>query len=420
MSKDRGQKIVVKFNKSLLGDVTGNESAFTITGMQRNPLGVGELELKTYTPSTVERYPIATLYEDDFSGAMDGTKVGVNGVALASDSGAMTYEKDETTPSAGSGRTSTNIVIKFKDTVEVMGFWVRVNTATTYGLTVGGIETIQATAATQNTWLYFELNEIAIFSASSSISLTLTGSYLPFYRAGAYSGSLWETIGGTWQVGNSLLAGISVIGESTYSSFGTYTTTTPTDTLPTNPRLKWTEDLPTGTSITAEYAVNQDDLTTPEAWTAINSDDLLTIPDPSTGYFLWLRFTLAITDTAVTPTLLSVWLEEAQAPPDTILLTFDTYNRFNDVEGVITVAYNQSLGTLAGTRPVESFSVDFTPADLEHTPIDEHTVTAGIDLTVDLIDLEFTEIYADHTVTHTATAGVDLTVALIDIDDINP
>lgn len=106
--------------------------------------------------------------------------------------------------------------------------------------------------------------------------------------------------------------------------------------------------------------------------------------------------------------------------PDTILLTFDTYNRFNDVEGDITVAYNQNLGTLAGTRPVESFSVDFTPTDLEPTPIDEHTITAGIDLTVDLIDLEFTEIYADHNVTHTATAGIDLTVALINIEDINP
>lgn len=105
---------------------------------------------------------------------------------------------------------------------------------------------------------------------------------------------------------------------------------------------------------------------------------------------------------------------------DIILLTFDTYNRFNDVEGDITVAYNQSLGTLAGTRPVESFSVDFTPADLEPTPIDEHTITAGIDLTVDLIDLEFTEIYADHNVTHTATAGIDVTVALINIEDINP
>lgn len=101
---------------------------------------------------------------------------------------------------------------------------------------------------------------------------------------------------------------------------------------------------------------------------------------------------------------------------DTILLTFDTYNRFNDVEGDITVAYNQSLGTLAGTRPVESFTADFTPADLEPTPVDEHTVTAGIDLTVDLITLDFTDTYTKHT----ATAGVDLTVALIDIDDINP
>lgn len=110
-------------------------------------------------------------------------------------------------------------------------------------------------------------------------------------------------------------------------------------------------------------------------------------------------------------------VERYENEPDTILLSFDTYNRFNDVEGDITVAYSQGLGTLAGTRPVESFSVDFTPADLEPTPIDEHTITAGIDLTVDLITLDFTDA---HTVKHTATAGIDVAVALINIDDINP
>jgi len=104
--------------------------------------------------------------------------------------------------------------------------------------------------------------------------------------------------------------------------------------------------------------------------------------------------------------------------PDTILLTFDTYNRFNDVEPdtQITVAYDQSKGTLTGTRPVESFSIPFTPADLEPTPIDEHTITAAIELTADFIELTHTDIHHKHDI----TAGIDLTAALINVDDINP
>ena len=199
---------------------------------------------------------------------------------------------------------------------------------------------------------------------------------------------------------------------------GTYTTTTPADTLPTNPRLKWTENLPIGTSITAEYAVNQDALTTPTIWTAIANAGLLTIPSPATGYFLWLKFTLATTDTAVTPTLLSVWLEEAEAPPDTIILNFDTYNRFNDVEGAITVAYNQSLGTLAGTAAVASFSLPFTPLGLQKTPIDEHTISATVTgVSVNLLNVTYLEPYTDHTIS-AAVTGV--TVTLIHINDINP
>lgn len=473
MSKGKGQKIAIKFDKPLLGDVTGNELAFTISGMQRNPLGVGELELKTYTPSTVERYPVATLYEDDFTGTLDGVDVGVNGVVLGEDeTPALSFDGVGDYVNCGDSFDITNSL-----KLEAL---IKTNTYTAYPRIVGS----------ESKWiLYISSNgKLAWFGSDIDTAFTNSpnlldgewhkvkaeyeGNGIHGYVDGVHVGTLPKTgnltsLSGTpvtigdrlsgdrsfdgviaevkiykndaviayWKlnegtgttaidsagINNGTINGATWVTRATgYSTPGTYTTTTPADILPTNPRLKWTEDLPAGTSITAEYAVNQDALTTPETWTAVNNSDLLTIPDPATGYFLWLKFTLATTDTAVTPTLLSVWLEEAEAPPDTILLSFDTYNRFNDVEGDITVEYNQGLGTLAGTRPVESFSVDFTPEDLEPTPIDEHTITAGIDLTVDLIDLEFTEIYADHNVTHTATAGVDVTVALINIEDINP
>ena len=102
--------------------------------------------------------------------------------------------------------------------------------------------------------------------------------------------------------------------------------------------------------------------------------------------------------------------------PDTLLLTFDTYNRFNDVDGDITIAYNQALGSIVGTRPVETFSVAFTPTDLEPTPIDEHTLTAGIEITADFIQVFHIPIFH----AHTTTAGIDLAVQLIHVNDINP
>lgn len=81
--KGAGSKIVIKFDKALLGDVTGNESAFTVTGYQRNPLRIGELQLKEYTVDSVERYPVATLFEDDFDGGdADGVELGPNGLRL--------------------------------------------------------------------------------------------------------------------------------------------------------------------------------------------------------------------------------------------------------------------------------------------------------------------------------------------------
>ena len=503
MSKGDGQKIAIKFDKPLLGDVTGNQSAFTISGMQRNPLGVGELELKTYTPSTVERYPVATLYEDDFTGTMDGVEVGGNGLVLDGEE-TNTYSVNLdgtndyilTTPISIASNTTWECWVKCNSArgqflldhrvngVGVQPMYIRATgeiqlfcssrdaceTSANIFKFDGQWHHVAAVVSSEGTGymrIYYDGQMVKEVTGTGNITFPATSLYLgarhtfsAYFLGQVDDVRIWNTARTQQQIQNNMNTELTgnetglvsywkfnegsgttatdsagsndgTISGATYTAdvpfvgveypeSGTYTTTTPADTLPTNPRLKWTDDLPTGTSITAEYAVNQDELTTPETWTPINNNDLLTIPDPATGYFLWLKYTLATTDTAVTPTLLSVWLEEAEAPPDTILLSFDTYNRFNDVEGDITVEYNQGLGTLAGTRPVESFSVDFTPTDLEPTPIDEHTITAGIDLTVDLIDLEFTEIYADHNVTHTATAGIDVTVALINIEDINP
>ena len=443
MSKAKGQKIVVKFNKALLGDVTGNHTAFTVTGQQKNPLHTGAPELTEYTVDSVERYPVATLYEDDFTGAMDGVEVGVNGVVLESGEEVenaipvMTSNADPAGVASASSRIAdTYMAWKALNRTNVgttdcwhsdatFPHWLQYEfdttiRATSYSITTRDNATnIRAPKSWNllgsNDGVWWDvLDERAdafateIQNETKVFDITSPGDY-SVYRIHITSGHH----GGYVAIG---MLGLGIGAE--YLPSGTYTTTIPADTLPTNPRLKWTEDLPTGTSIAAEYAINQDALTTPTTWTAIANNDLLTIPSPATGYFLWLKFTLATTDTTVTPTLLSVWLEEAEAPPDTIILNFDTYNRFNDVEGDITVAYDQATGTLAGDAAVASFSVPFAPTDLLKTPIDEHTISVGItEVAVNLLPVTYIEAHTDHTVSVGVT---EVTVALIHVDDINP
>jgi len=476
--KGAGKRIAIRFTKPLLGDVTGNETAFTVKGMVRNPLKYGPLTERTFTVESVERYPLERYWQDDFSGQMDGVEVGVNGVVLESaisgqvedfetgnslTLGDMPVERQAGSAKNGSyglkrtsGAAASQKVID--DIAErgadfLLSGWVRTDsdhsvtglTGLCFGVPAGlGISGYQVlldvrngsagttTAGIQlrkdystgsllasasvtvntNSWYFIEVTwssagliTAKLYNASleliSTISATDTTYASGKYGVAAYSNSSFDDI---------------TLGVVAFNALGTYTATTPADTLPTNPRLKWTEDLPTGTSITAEYAVNQDDETPPETWIAINNADLLTIPDPATGYFLWLRFTLATTDTAVTPTLLAVWLEEAEAPPGTILLTMAPDSRFNDVEGDITVSYEREKGTLTGTRPVEDFTESFTPTGLEPTPIDRHDITAGIEVAVDLIKVDYIDLGHKNTI----TAGITVEVDLIPVSEIPP
>lgn len=194
-----------------------------------------------------------------------------------------------------------------------------------------------------------------------------------------------------------------ILEEGTQS--GTYITILPTTGLVT-PRLCFDADVPDDTSITVEYACTTFE-DPPAEWQETENGELLTIEKN----YLQLRFTLETEDELISPTLLAVWLEEKEAPLDTILLHFDTYNRFNDVEGQITVEYNQLLGNLTGTRTVESFEEEFTPDDLEPTPAHEHWVTVrGAELLVDFWEAIREEVLHEHTVT---VRGADLLVDFI-------
>lgn len=108
---------------------------------------------------------------------------------------------------------------------------------------------------------------------------------------------------------------------------------------------------------------------------------------------------------------------------NSILLEFT--NEFRNVQGLITINYNQALGTLEGTRgAVQSFIKTFLPEDLEegltrtggrygHTEY----IQASFGGNIGLKRMTKEKVYAS---AENITASVDGTIYFIHIDDINP
>lgn len=82
MSKGEGLKIGIKFTEDLVGDISGNESAFTIAGKEYKYVH-GALIDKEYQVEMVERYPILKTWQDNFeNGVMVDTQLSSDGLIL--------------------------------------------------------------------------------------------------------------------------------------------------------------------------------------------------------------------------------------------------------------------------------------------------------------------------------------------------
>lgn len=94
-----------------------------------------------------------------------------------------------------------------------------------------------------------------------------------------------------------------------------------------------------------------------------------------------------------------------------ILLTTHPQERFNNVEGPLTVQYDQSQGSLRGRGgPVEGFTKVFTPTDLEPKPNPgiEENLAVSTEANVDFIKVTYGQAYAEEEqLTVSATATVD-------------
>lgn len=104
---------------------------------------------------------------------------------------------------------------------------------------------------------------------------------------------------------------------------------------------------------------------------------------------------------------------------DTILLTMHPQRRFNNVEGPLTVQYDQTVGSLRGRGgPVEGFIETFTPTDLEPKPNPHaaENIEVSAEASVDFIKVAYNQGYADEQITVSASATVDF----IHVGIINP
>jgi hypothetical protein len=93
-----------------------------------------------------------------------------------------------------------------------------------------------------------------------------------------------------------------------------------------------------------------------------------------------------------------------------LLVTMHPQSRFNNVEGPLTIQYDQSQGSLRGRGgPVEGFTETFTPTDLEPKPNPgvAENIEVSAEANVDFIKVTYRQAYADEQLIVSASATVD-------------
>lgn len=177
--------------------------------------------------------------------------------------------------------------------------------------------------------------------------------------------------------------------------------------FPSTVIVSWTENLLSGTSMSGEYAFTSGGA--PSSWTSFSSGDTITVSDTH----LWFKFSLATTNTANTPTLKSLIVQDLSASADEVLLTMKRLKHFQNVEGNLTVAYDFSVGNLAGDGgDVQNFSQSFTPDGLVRlpNPLLLEYITAQISaFTITVIAVTWRARYTDEAITAQTAISVTVT-----------
>ena len=376
MSKGLGQKIAIKFTEDLVGDVSGNENAFTIIGQEYQYVN-GPLVNTIYDIENVERYGVIPLW------------------------------------SLGSSLQLSKTLIEGEDELWDGTFTERY---------LGGCDFINNSSTRTTNAIPVIEGEQYTFSGGNRCRLRwndLSGNCIGSSDEGNTASPITKTAPINaksvyyYYASSDFSIPPSVMGPTLIEEFEATTIVATEEILLIGQnRVNWIEDKPIGTDITIEYTTGAEQ----GEWVELSNGDVVT-----SDTNIWLKATLETTDTSVTPTLQDLWIEEPDAPQDKIRIVMDEFSRFPTVEGNLTVEYDASVGNLAGRGGfVESFIEVFTPTDLAPEPnpgIQDTISVAPAELIINHIPISYHNRYEEETIT---VAPAELTVNLIYVGVINP
>ena len=422
MSKGDGLKIGIKFTEDLVGDVSGNESAFAITGQEYEYVN-GVLVDREYQVEKVERYGVPALWSiaqenptltdviKDNGYYLDSIAVGDGGYSenlapnktyfakgtLSGNPMNNAFDGSLNTFWRDSGGVPSWLGVDFGEEIiitkiNMAGISTRIkdftlqgsNNFSTWDNIYSGQQTNDNVLRTHefenhNSYRYYRVYILSVWSSGYGAGL----SELEMYSASEPVLEYLEN--------GSILAELEITGQY---------------------RVRWSEDKPTNTDIIIEYTTGE----TQGQWQEVSNGEVISV-----NTNLWLRATLSTEDTAVTPILEDIWLEDTDAPQDKILITMDWWGRFNNVEDKIKVLYDASKGSLSGAGgAVESFEIEFTPEDLIQTPnpnAEELIKAYPYEVVLDLNELDFEKSYANE---YLKAYPYSIVLTLTDIGEINP
>lgn len=414
-TKGQGAKIGIEFTEELKGNIEGNESAFTIKGKEYKYVD-GELIDGDYKVESVERYPIQRVWE--LEQAIELENVG----EIKETVGWNTNDFGIGNPATGTRGykfipNNNCLIIKFR-------IFATETTSTVHLWDVDSKDILATKIFATNIGEWNEISLDMPIQIYNDREYLISANYTSgnnYYRNDSpkqsefnelvYLGNFTSTSHNTYpntssQWGNAVDI-VMQIGSIEYITPKYYLKEID---LQGEYRIQWQGEIPQDTNIIIEISTGQ----AQGNFVEISNGDVIDIDTN-----LWIKATLSTEDVSKTPILKELWLEEPEAPKDSLLLTMNPYKRFHNVEGILTVKYDMTKGNLQGQGGyVESFEVDFTPEDLVPLPnpiiSDKFVISAEAEVV--FFKITYHHRFANEKFIITPIVNIDF----IHIDEINP
>lgn len=421
MSKGRGKKLGLKFTHNLIGDNLNNESAFTVKGKEyqyvNDPDKNGPIVDVMYDVESVENYPTPVIWETDGHLLINSSEYTGNVVPVmtsnTSSDGILTFSIENNNISNRAFRAFDNDESTRWTTGganNVSSAWIAYEF--TSGKVISKYRIMSSGVSAPRDWVFEGYDGDKFVELDHVYEETYEPKQFKDFEVAnpdkfeKYRLNMLSNNGSTFF----MIHELQLLESINYDPSFIYESEAIESTGPT--KVNWDSYMPENTNIKIEYTTGVEQ----GEWTEVNHADIV---DSDTN--IWLRATLTTDDDTVTPILRKLWLE-VPGPEDTLLLTVNDSNRFNNVIGDITVMYDESIGNLVGRGgPVASFEHSFTPEDIEPLPNPGHSERVGAKVgqaDIELKEIQYLDIVSE---SHVVGASVgETTISLKDVNVINP